>query len=162
MTASGFGLAVAKALASRGVWETHLLDLNAEAGKAAAAKVPNSQFHEVNVTSYRVLSTIFDEIFKSSGSIDFVFANAGIVERDNFYEQWPTDNGPPPEPNQLSVDINLKSVINTTYLAQHYFRASPHRGREAVLVMTSSSGGVVRSYLCQLKGAFRGLEGIRC
>jgi len=49
----------------------------------------------------------------------FAFADAGIVGRDNFNTQHSTD-GPPPEPNQLSIDINLKAVVTTGYLAQHY------------------------------------------
>jgi NAD(P)-dependent dehydrogenase (short-subunit alcohol dehydrogenase family) len=94
------------------------------------------------VTSYPKLAGIFDNVLQTLGSVDFVFANAGIVERDSFYDQFPS-GAPPPEPNQLVVDINLKSVINTTYLAQHYFRKSSHKGKGAILVMTASSGGIV-------------------
>lgn len=139
--ASGMGLSVAKLLASKG-WELHLFDMNEKAGKAAVEEIPKSTFYNVNVTDWNSLSKAFDEVFKSSGNtLDFVFANAGIVERDNFYSKIATL--PPPEPNQLSIDINLKSVVNTVFLAQHYFRASPHGGRDKAVVMTSSCGALV-------------------
>jgi hypothetical protein len=70
------------------------------------------------VTINASLAPIFDNVFKPEGRIDlaFAFANAGIVGRDNFNAQHSTD-GPPPEPNQLSIDINLKAVVTTGYLA---------------------------------------------
>ncbi|KAJ9636292.1 hypothetical protein H2199_007967 [Coniosporium tulheliwenetii] len=127
--ASGMGLAVAEALAYAGEWTLHLLDLNAERGTSAASSLPDAHFHQTDVNSYLSLSTTFDTVFNSASRIDFVFANAGIVERDNFYAVHA--QSPPPEPNQLSIDINLKGVVNTTYLAQHYFRLSPGGGRAA-------------------------------
>jgi NAD(P)-dependent dehydrogenase (short-subunit alcohol dehydrogenase family) len=42
------GLAVAEALAKRGNWSLHLLDLNEERGKAAAANV-GGKFYKTNV-----------------------------------------------------------------------------------------------------------------
>ena len=139
------GLAVAKVLADKG-WRCVLLDMNAEAGAAAVASVPNSDFITTNVTSWDSLSSAFDASFEKHGTLDFVFANAGIVERDNFYEKpaagiW--EGRIPPRPNQSSIDVNLKAVIDTSYLAQHYFRLSPHHGRNACLVMTASVGGLV-------------------
>lgn len=144
--ASGMGLAVATALSARGNWTLHLVDLNETAGKDAASSLPNAQFHKTNVTSYASLSSTFETAFKTSGQLDFVFANAGIVERDNFYEVFDagtSGTAPPPEPNQLSIDINLKAVVNTSVLALHYFRLSPHKGKDASLIMTASCGGLV-------------------
>jgi NAD(P)-dependent dehydrogenase (short-subunit alcohol dehydrogenase family) len=139
--ASGMGLEVAKLLSFKG-WNLHLYDFNQKAGIAATKQVPNSTFHHVDVTQYRSLASAFDRTYRESGStIDFVFANAGIVERDNFYAK--VDERPPPEPNQASIDINLKGVVNTTYLAQHYFRSSPHGGKNKALVMTASCGAFV-------------------
>jgi len=147
------GLAVATALAKRGGWHLHLLDMNAERGEEAAKSlVPAARFHKANVTDYESLASTFDNIFKSEGRIDFVFANAGIVERDNFYAEHPA-GGPPPEPNQLSIDINLKAVVTTSYLAQHYFRQSPGKGRGTSLVMTASCGGLYPSPFCPMYSA---------
>jgi NAD(P)-dependent dehydrogenase (short-subunit alcohol dehydrogenase family) len=141
--ASGMGLAVAEALAKRGDWDLHLVDLNAEAGKQAASSL-SAQFHQTNVTDYSSLTSAFENTFKQNGRIDFVFANAGIVERDNFYEKHDLSK-PPPEPNQLSIDINLKAVVNTSYLALHYFRKNPKTVSSPVLVMTASCGGLYPS-----------------
>ncbi|KAF2492450.1 3-beta-hydroxysteroid dehydrogenase [Lophium mytilinum] len=149
--ASGMGLAVAQALAKRGNWTLHLVDLNAEAGAKAAADLPNAHFHKTNVTSYSSLASTFEAAFKISGSIDFVFANAGIVERDDFYAK--SDLAIPPEPNQLSIDINLKSVVNTSYLALHFFRKSPHKGKDGVLIATASCGGLYPSEFCPMYSA---------
>ncbi|KAF2404509.1 3-beta-hydroxysteroid dehydrogenase [Trichodelitschia bisporula] len=137
--ASGMGLAVAEALSARGGWDLHLLDLNTERGEAAAKSVSGS-FHKTDVNNYASLSSTFDKIHKTAGRLDFVFANAGIVERWNFYGKQ--EQTPPPEPDMLSIDIDLKSVVTTTYLAQHYFRLSPNAGSgEQNLVMTASCGG---------------------
>lgn len=137
------GLAVAKALAARGGWNIHLLDLNAERGREAAKEVTNSTFHQTNVTDYNALATVFQSVWEQERRLDFVFANAGIVERFSFYESHPTD-GPPPAPDLTVVDINLKSVINTSWIAQHYFRQS-EESENKNLVMTASCGGLYPS-----------------
>ncbi|KAK3710797.1 hypothetical protein LTR37_010021 [Vermiconidia calcicola] len=137
------GLAVAQALGKRGGWRIHLLDLNAERGEQAAKEVPNATFHQTNVTDYDSLANIFQSVFEGDGRLDFVFANAGIVERYSFFEEHPMGKTPPP-PDLTVIDINLKSVVNTTWLAQHYFRQSK-QSENKNLVMTASSGGIYRS-----------------
>ena len=137
------GLAVAKALAARGGWNIHLLDLNAERVKEAAKEVTGSTFHQTNVTDYDSLAEAFQNVWDKEGRLDFVFANAGIVERFSFYESHPTGK-PPPPPDLTVVDINLKSVINTSWLAQHYFRQSK-QSENKNLVMTASCGGLYPS-----------------
>jgi len=113
----------------------------------------NSYFHKTNVTDYDSLISAFESAFSTSGRIDFVFANAGIVERDNFYEKHDLSK-PPPQPNQLSVDINLKAVVNTCYAALHYFRKSPKQdGPGPALVMTASCGGIYPSEFCPMYSA---------
>lgn len=137
------GFAVAKALAARGNWNIHLLDLNAERGNEAAKEVGNATFHQTNVTDYDSLAKVFQNVYDTEGRLDFVFANAGIVERFSFYESHPTGK-PPPPPDLAVVDINLKSVINTSWLAQHYFRQSKDSDNKN-LVMTASCGGLYPS-----------------
>jgi len=148
--ASGMGLAVAEELSKRGDWQLHLLDLNEKSGKEAESKLKDAKFHKTNVNSYASLASTFDDIFKTTQRLDFVFANAGIVEKWNFYEKHQTS--PPPEPDQLSIDIDFKSVVNTSYLAQHYFRlskASAGTGEQS-LVMTASCGGLYPSTFCPM------------
>ncbi|CAI6093417.1 unnamed protein product [Clonostachys chloroleuca] len=143
---SGMGLETAKRLAQTGKWKLHLLDYNPAAAKTALEAIPGAKVHHVNVTSYDSLASVFQSVFDSEGQIDFVFANAGIVERHSFYEKQTTQGSqPPPAPNTLTLDINLTAVISTTYLALHYFRLSPHKGQGASIVMTASCGGLYPS-----------------
>lgn len=133
------GLEVAKALSKRGGWSLHLLDLNEQRGTAAATEV-GGKFWKNNVNVYADLASVFDQIHKAENRLDFVFANAGIVERWDFYGKH--EQSPPPEPDLLSIDIDYKSVVNTTYLAQHYFRLSKdnYGTGEQNIVMTASCG----------------------
>lgn len=136
------GLEVAKALARQGGWHLHLLDLNDERGKQAASEVGNATFHKVNVLDYDSLANAFQEVYDTEGRLDFVFANAGIVERFNFYESHPPGKPPPPL-DQTVIDINLKSVLNTVWIAQHYFRQSK-QSDDKNLIITASIGGLYR------------------
>lgn len=151
--ASGMGLAVGTALVQRGNWAVHLLDLNGEAGSRAVKSLGGAAiFHKVNVTVYSELSQSFDDIFRAEGRLDFVFGNAGIVERFNLYEEHPA-NTPPPELDMRVVDINLKAVYTTSYLALHYFRQSPASDR--VLILTASCGGL---YACPGTAMYSGTK----
>lgn len=141
------GLAVATALSDRGGWNIHILDLNEERGRNVESTLTQTTFHKTNVGDYGDLAAKFKSIFVSSGGrLDFVFANAGVIERKNFYTPQSEGIDPPPEFEQLAIDINLRAVISTSYLALHYFRQSPEKGKGANLVMTSSCGGLYPSY----------------
>ncbi|KAK5128263.1 hypothetical protein LTR85_002930 [Meristemomyces frigidus] len=145
--ASGMGLAVASALAQRGDWVVYILDTNAKAGEQVANSLPNTTFHKADVTDCGSLAAAFKAAFSSSGRrVDFVFANAGVIEKRNFYAHHDTGDEPPPSPDLLSVDVDLKGVISTSYLALHYFRRSPHKGQGASLVMTASCGSFYPSH----------------
>jgi NAD(P)-dependent dehydrogenase (short-subunit alcohol dehydrogenase family) len=137
------GLAVAQALAKRGNWKLHLLDMNEERGNEAANSL-KATFHKTNVTNYQEFASVFDKIFKTDNRLDFVFANAGIVERWDFYGKH--EQSPPPKPDTLVIDINYTSVVYTAYLAQHYFRLSKENygTGEQNIVMTASCGGFYR------------------
>ncbi|KAJ5470743.1 hypothetical protein N7530_008100 [Penicillium desertorum] len=155
--ASGMGLAVANALSLQKDWEIHILDINSERGAETAKELPRTTFHYANVTKYSDLAAAFQSMFQQHGRLDFVFANAGVIERTNFYSTPQAENDrdvcPPPEPNLLSIDADLKGVVFTAYLAQHYFRHSPHRGQGGSLVMTASCGGLYPSFYSPLYSA---------
>ncbi|KAF2764545.1 NAD(P)-binding protein [Teratosphaeria nubilosa] len=138
------GLAVAEALSERGGWKVHIFDLNEDSGKEVASKLPNTVFHKTDVADYAAQASAFKSAFLSSGRrLDFVFANAGVIEKKNFYAKHETDDDePPPSPNLLSIDVDLKGVVYTAYLALHYFRQSPKEGRDASLVLTASCGSL--------------------
>ncbi|KAL5001905.1 hypothetical protein BDV10DRAFT_182062 [Aspergillus recurvatus] len=152
--ASGMGLAVALAFSACPDWEVHILDINSERGSQTAKTFANMTFHYADVTKYEILGEAFQRCFRVHQRLDFVFANAGMIERFNFYDSCPIRTGesvaPPPEPDLLSIDTDLKGVILTTYLAQHYFRASPDQGVGASIVMTASCGGLYPSFYSPL------------
>src|SRR5687768_17797480 len=107
--ASGMGLEVAKSLLSD-AWTVYILDMNETNGQAVVKQNPGLHFLSVDVTSWPSLSSSFDKVFRAEGSIDFVFANAGILDLQNFYHK--DEALPPAEPNQRSIDINLNAAIN--------------------------------------------------
>lgn len=89
---------------------------------------PNLHFVHCNVTDWLSQVNLFREAVKLSphGGIDTIVANAGIGAVDNPFEQ-PSDldlaNPPPPD---LSVlDVNLKGVVYTAYLALWYLPRNP-------------------------------------
>lgn len=140
------GLAVATKLAATGTWNIVILDRNEEAGKAAASSLKSTTFIPTDVSDYTSLSRAFHQSFTTHNQqLDFVFANAGIVESANFYDTGSAQAtgagespfSPPPPPSLLTIDINLKSVVTTTWLAEHYFRLNTHHGGEN-LIMTAS------------------------
>ncbi|KAH7140396.1 3-beta-hydroxysteroid dehydrogenase [Dactylonectria estremocensis] len=138
--ASGLGLAVAQAYGAKG-WTVHIVDFNKETGEAAAKAIPNAKFHATDVSSWESVSSAFAAAFKDAGRLDFVFANAGVVEKNNFYET-PDSDEVPPQPNVHPMNVNLYGLVNQSYLALHYFRRSPHKGKGAALVITGSSSSL--------------------
>lgn len=138
------GLAVVQALCQRENWLIHVLDVS-ESRLADVEKLSkNIRSHKADVTNYDQLANVFQDAFSKDGIIDFVFANAGIIESQDFYKVQKTD--PPPAPDMRSVDVDLKGLISTCYLAQHYFRRSPHGGRGASLILTASCGSFYPSH----------------
>ncbi|ETN41761.1 uncharacterized protein HMPREF1541_03698 [Cyphellophora europaea CBS 101466] len=148
--ASGMGHAVAQALSKRSDWEVHILDMNAEAGTKASIEMPNTVFHQTNVAEYSSLSAAVKSAFQSKGQLDFVFANAGVIERKNFYGTHEVGIEAPPELDQTSIDVDLKGLTTMAYLALHYFRRSPHKGKDTSLILNSSCGGLYASYYSPL------------
>lgn len=112
----------------------------------------------LNVTSWTALSDIFEKAFLQHGRIDHVFANAGIrlrtlrtqspplthptlgiPPRTTLLEDKLDDNGKLQEPDYTVIEVNLKSVLNTTALALHYMRKQQPPGGSIVLTASASS-----------------------
>ncbi|KAL7627922.1 hypothetical protein AAE478_002117 [Parahypoxylon ruwenzoriense] len=149
--ASGLGLAVAEILSQKG-WQVHIFDLDDTNGNVVETRLRNCTFHKADVTCWDSLSSAFSAVFATESRLDFVFANAGIMEKGDFFERHDLSS-PPPEPDELSIDVNLKGVIKTSYLAQHYFRANANGGKDCVLVMTSSIAGIYPQAITPLYAA---------
>lgn len=139
------GLEVVKALVTRKEWDVHVLDISESRLQEVASSSANITSHKADVTKYDQLASVFHTIFTSSSSgIDFVFANAGIIESQDFYKKQQTS--PPPSPDLRSIDVDLKGLVQTCYLAQHYFRQSTHKGQSGSLVLTASCGSLYPSH----------------
>lgn len=136
------GLETVTQLINRGGWRVHLLDISEERGQAAVNALGSKVvFQKTDVTNYASLASSFERIFNAEGRLDFVYANAGIKETDNLYAVA-KDSKPPKPLNQLTIDLNLKALVDQSYLASHYFQLSPHKGQGTSLVLTGSAGSV--------------------
>lgn len=141
--ASGIGLAVAKALVSSDKWSVCLFDQDKTRGQAAQNELgPEATFHHADVTDYASLSAAFKEAFEMHHKLNLVFANAGIVSAENFYELGASVDTVPREPSRKVLEIDLYGVVATSLLAQHYLRRSKTVvGEPKDIVVTASAGG---------------------
>jgi len=136
-------LAVAKALAATASWEFHIIDIDKAAAKTAAVELAApKRFYIGDVTSYDSTALTFEDIFNRSGRLDLVFCGAGVLEQNDFYNDHPPAEGPPPAPDQRTIDVNYKGTVNVSYLAQHYFRRNPPEVVDTNLVLMASCTGL--------------------
>ena len=140
------GLAVATSLAQKG-WKVNIADLNEQAGEKAASNL-KAHFFKTDVNNYASLSSTFQKTFEIHGKINFVFANAGVGERKNFYAS-DNDISEPPVGLDFIIDIDLKSVINTAHLALHYFRRQTSK-EPACLILNASIAGIYPVRFCPI------------
>ncbi|OAL39413.1 hypothetical protein AYO20_01283 [Fonsecaea nubica] len=128
--ASGIGLAVVEHLVDAD-WSVTVVDLNTTTGVQIAERFGDRVlFVRGNVAVYNDQVNAFMLTVERWGQVDFVFANAV----QDFYR------GAPQEPDSLVIDVDLKGVIWSSYLALHFFRKNPEKGGK--LAMTSSSAGL--------------------
>ncbi|OQV04118.1 hypothetical protein CLAIMM_09057 isoform 1 [Cladophialophora immunda] len=139
--ASGMGLAVVESLVDRG-WGVTIVDKDGSAGEQVAKRLgAQVMFLEANVTSYEEQAQAFTATWRRWNRLDLVFANAGISDRTDIIEPAEErDDGAPPEPDTLVMDVCLRGVVYTSYLALHFFRKN--ESKEGSLVMTSSIAGI--------------------
>lgn len=144
LLASGMGLGVVQALADRGGWHVHILDVKEEEGNRVAGSMSDVHFHKVDLTSYSDLGDAFKAAFVAGGNrLDFVFANAGIIERSSIFDLKSDSDDPPPEPNFLPMEVNLRACINTVHIGRYYINRSPDKGS---IVINSSAASVYPSF----------------
>lgn len=120
-----------------------IVDFNSVAGHDVSARLgPKTIFIKANVINYDEQAAAFAETFAKWHRIDFVYSNAGIGDRIDFFAPAKEflDNGAPVKPDTLVVDICLNGCIWACYLALHYFRSNPEgKGK---IAMTSSMCGI--------------------
>lgn len=73
-------------------------------------------FLKTDVTVWRELLQLFKLAKTKYGHVDIVFANAGIVELTNPFEDTFDNEGELAEPSLAVIDINLKSVITSEFV----------------------------------------------
>jgi len=133
---SGIGLATAKYLAGKG-WQVSIAELDQNRGEEAAKEV-GGIFTKADVTRYEDQAKVFSNTWEKYGRIDFVFANAGILDVVDFYRKQ--EDLPPPKPSLITSEVDLNGVIYSVYLAMHYFRRNPTPGGS--IIATSSAAGI--------------------
>lgn len=150
-SARGIGLACATKLAQAGALVT-ISDIRSEAGEAAAKDLTEKglrvQFAQCDVTSYTSQVALFKKAIEfGNGSIDVVVPNAGICAEQNLFDMLPADasnlDSEPPEPGYSVMDVNLKGVYYSCYLALHYFRMRQDTSFSPSLVLIASLAGYV-------------------
>ncbi|KAE9386156.1 NAD(P)-binding protein [Gymnopus androsaceus JB14] len=86
-------------------------------------------FQNCDVTVWDDLVDLYNLAIAKFGSVDVVVPNAGVPETSFFYNVCFDSNGRPQEPHLREVEVNLKGVLYTAHLAQHYLRV--HAGQES-------------------------------
>ncbi|KAG0647514.1 Short-chain dehydrogenase reductase ATR7 [Hyphodiscus hymeniophilus] len=139
--ASGMGLAVTKHLIAKG-WRVCMSDINKQHGDALALELGDKAlFVDANVTDYDSQAQVFETVWLKWKRIDFVAANAGIV--DNFplckagKATRPTVR--PPKPDLTTIEVDLNGAIYTVYLALHYMRMNSTPGGKITITASSAA-----------------------
>jgi NAD(P)-dependent dehydrogenase (short-subunit alcohol dehydrogenase family) len=75
-----------------------------------------AHFSVANVTDWRSMSLFFAQVYQSAGTIDMVFANAGIIMHETIWvDDCDTDGNLSP-PDLLTMDVCLKGAIFSEFL----------------------------------------------
>lgn len=132
------GLAVAQALEARGGWKINLIDIKDDEGRQASDSLSNTTYHRANLLNYEEVTAAFKNAFTAGNNrLDFVFANAGVVESTNVFTKHESLDGPPP-PDLTALEVNLKSCINAVHVGRHYINLSPDKGSIVINASCSS------------------------
>ncbi|KAK5133168.1 hypothetical protein LTR08_008104 [Meristemomyces frigidus] len=127
-----------------GLATTHLLlSIGASVINGDLAPPPlehdNLAFVKTDVTHWADLKALFARAKDLHGRIDHVFANAGISGRADYLEDALDAAGELLEPATQTFDVNLRGMVNTTYLGMHYMRHQRLPGGSVVLTASASS-----------------------
>ncbi|KAG9688294.1 NAD(P)-binding protein, partial [Aureobasidium melanogenum] len=120
-------------------------DLQAVQGKVVLMTAPSSSnsytYIRTNVVEWSDLVSLFKETLSLHGHIDHVFANAGMRPVASYLALEEDSSGDPVEPNHITLDVNLKGVINTASLGLHYMQKQPppKQGNHSIVVTASPS-----------------------
>lgn len=147
--ASGIGLALTKHLLGKH-WKVIMADMNASQGERLSEELgDDTLFMRVDVSSWEDQAALFKKAFAWGGNrLDFFAANAGIADKQSFYE-IAEDAGEDPKPLNTDVmRVDLDAVIQGLRLFMHYARRNQSPGGKCVI--TSSAAGLYPMDACPL------------
>ena len=153
--ASGLGLGFAEALASNGARVT-LLDVHEERIKHEIGRLTDAgcavSGSVVDVSDHAALDAAIDEVVRTHGRLDTVFANAGIDSGPGFLGGWVGSERPRVAEGALEryaderwnrvLEVNLSGVFATVRAAARHMRPRRH-GR--IIVTTSLAASRVET-----------------
>jgi NADP-dependent 3-hydroxy acid dehydrogenase YdfG len=70
-----------------------------------------------NVLVWSELRNVFTQAKSMFGHVDIVFANAGVVQSSSIWDDKLDENGELAEPEMLTLDVCLKSVVASKFSA---------------------------------------------
>jgi NAD(P)-dependent dehydrogenase (short-subunit alcohol dehydrogenase family) len=100
---------------------------------------PNFTFQHTDTASWTSLLSLFKVAKDKHNRIDHVFSNAGISGRADYLTESFDESGVLNEPSTLTFDIDLKGMINTSYLGLYHFRHQDPPGGSIVCTASASS-----------------------
>lgn len=116
----GIGESICKVFAKQNA-RVHLLDIDQENGQRVEREIQEqgnqAVFHICDVTDHQKVGTIFQQIFKQSGSFDILVNNAGIAHIGNVESTSPEDM------DRLYA-VNIKSVYSCLHFGIPFMKQS--------------------------------------
>ncbi|KAF1850537.1 NAD(P)-binding protein [Cucurbitaria berberidis CBS 394.84] len=149
---SGIGLATLRRIIKHG-GKVFASDLN-PLPEPEASSVP---FRKANVTSWKDQVELFKAAEKEFGTIDHVFANAGIQPVTSLMEEDVDENGDLLPPKLDTLNVNLTGCIYTVKLGIFYLKKNPKGGS---IVVTASASSFSRLPATDYTAAKHGVLGL--
>lgn len=148
--ASGIGLGYVEALAGRGarvtMFDADPQRIDSEVGRLRAAGLDVAG-RVLDVTDHAALDAAVDSVTARYGTLEAVFANAGIDSGPGFITGWAGEERPPAPEGELErytdqrwnrlIEVNLNGVFATVRAAARHMKKQ-RRGR---IVITTSLAG---------------------
>jgi NAD(P)-dependent dehydrogenase (short-subunit alcohol dehydrogenase family) len=125
----GLGLAIARALAARGL-AVHLTDIDGAAAASAAASIPKATSSPLDVRDHEACRAIAGELASRDGGLGVWVNNAGIIHPGHSFDQSP-------ETHRQMVEVNYFGTLNGTLAALERMRPA---GRGHVINIVSLAG----------------------